>query len=57
MKKLRPSRETAIVCPVCNRVYFVIPLDRSFGPPIEVVELFGLPESAAGVAAATPEAS
>jgi hypothetical protein len=25
-------------------VYFVIPLDRSYGPPVEVVELFSLPD-------------
>jgi len=42
-----PTRDTVVVCPACNRVYFVIPLDRSHGPPIEVVELFGLPEPAA----------
>ena len=38
-----PTRDSAIVCPGCGRVYFVIPMDRSHGPPIEVVELFGLP--------------
>lgn len=45
-----PTRETVAVCPACNRVYFVIPMDRSFGPPIEVVELYSLPESAAPTA-------
>lgn len=39
-----PTRESAIICARCTRVYFVIPLDRSYGPPVEVVELFGLPE-------------
>jgi hypothetical protein len=39
-----PTRDTVVVCNRCNRVYFVIPMDRSHGPPIEVVELFGLPE-------------
>lgn len=38
-----PTRDTAIVCGRCQRAYFVIPMDRSFGPPIEVVELFELP--------------
>lgn len=38
-----PTRESAVVCGRCGRVYFVIPMDRSHGPPIEVVELFGLP--------------
>jgi hypothetical protein len=40
-----PTRESAVVCDQCARVFFVIPLDRSFGPPVEVVELFALPES------------
>lgn len=40
-----PTRDTAIVCPQCARVYFVIPMDRSGGAPIEVAELFALPES------------
>jgi hypothetical protein len=39
-----PTRESAVVCDRCARVYFVIPLDRSFGPPVEVVELFSLPQ-------------
>ncbi len=39
-----PTRDTVVTCGVCGRVYFVIPLDRSHGPPIEVVELFGMPE-------------
>jgi hypothetical protein len=39
-----PTRETVVVCARCQRAYFVIPLDHSFGPPIEVVELFGVPE-------------
>lgn len=41
-----PTRDTVVTCPACRRVYFVIPMDRSNGPPIEVVELFGLPEPA-----------
>src|SRR5687767_683025 len=41
-----PTRESAVVCDECARVFFVIPLDRSYGPPVEVVELFALPESA-----------
>jgi hypothetical protein len=40
-----PTRETVTVCPACQRVYFVIPMD-SRGVPIEVIELFGLPEAA-----------
>ena len=47
-----PTRETVVVCKHCQRVYFVIPLDRSHGPPIEVVELFGLPAPEANVAGA-----
>lgn len=39
-----PSRETSTLCPQCERLYFVIPHDRSFGAPVEVVELLGLPE-------------
>ena len=39
-----PTRDSAVVCAHCGRVYFVIPMDRSFGPPVEVVELFALPE-------------
>ena len=38
-----PTRDTVVVCPRCSRVYFVIPHDKSNGPPIEVVELFGMP--------------
>jgi hypothetical protein len=38
-----PTPETVVVCERCRRVYFVIPQDRSHGPPIEVVELFGMP--------------
>jgi hypothetical protein len=40
-----PTRDTVVVCGRCRRVYFVIPMDRAHGPPIEVVELFGLPEA------------
>jgi hypothetical protein len=46
-----PTRDSVVVCEKCGRVYFVIPVDRSQGPPIEVVELFGMPEP---VAAAAP---
>jgi len=38
-----PTRDSVVVCERCQRVYFVIPMDRSHGPPVEVVELFGLP--------------
>jgi hypothetical protein len=38
-----PTMESVVVCAGCRRVYFVIPQDKSFGPPIEVVQLFGLP--------------
>jgi hypothetical protein len=38
-----PTPESVVVCERCARVYFVIPQDKSHGPPIEVVELFGLP--------------
>ena len=34
-----PASDTIVACPECGRAYFVIPFDRSFGPPIEVVEL------------------
>jgi hypothetical protein len=47
-----PTPDTVVVCSQCHRVYFVIPLDRSFGPPIEVVELFGIPEPATAAPAA-----
>src|ERR1043165_9835603 len=40
-----PTRETAVGWETCARVYFVIPLDRSRGAPVEVVELFGLPDA------------
>jgi hypothetical protein len=60
-----PTLESAVRCERCARVYFVIPMDRSYGPPIEVVELFELPdagpppttsasERAAGQAASIP---
>jgi hypothetical protein len=39
-----PTRDSVIPCPQCGKLYFVIPMDRSHGPPIEVVELFGMPE-------------
>lgn len=38
-----PTVDTVVVCDRCQRVYFVIPQDKSHGPPIEVVELFGMP--------------
>jgi hypothetical protein len=50
-----PTRETAIVCSRCQRAYFVIPMDRSFGAPIEVVELFELPAEAGAEAATRDE--
>ena len=46
-----PTPDTVVVCPQCGRVYFVIPTDRSFGPPIEVVQLYGMPAPAAVPAA------
>jgi hypothetical protein len=49
-----PTRESAVVCDHCARVFFVIPLDRSFGPPVEVVELFALPENSPATATAAP---
>jgi hypothetical protein len=48
-----PTPETIVTCERCDRSYFVIPMDRSFGAPIEVVELFGAPEPEA--APETPE--
>ncbi len=39
-----PTTDTVATCPDCRRLYFVIPHDRSYGPPIEVVELLGQPE-------------
>lgn len=38
-----PTVDSVVQCGRCARVYFVIPLDRSFGAPVEVVELFGMP--------------
>ena len=38
-----PTPDSAIVCDRCHKVYFVIPQDKSHGPPVEVVELFGMP--------------
>jgi hypothetical protein len=38
-----PTADTVTVCPRCRRVYFVIPHDKSHGPPVEVVELFEMP--------------
>ncbi len=46
-----PTLDTVVVCPRCQRVYFVIPMDRSHGPPIEVVELFGIPAPPENLAA------
>jgi hypothetical protein len=40
-----PTRESSAICEQCGRAYFVIPMDRSSGPPIEVVELFEAPPS------------
>lgn len=48
-----PTPETAVVCPRCQRVYFVIPQDKSHGPPIEVVQLFGMPVPADAASAAS----
>jgi hypothetical protein len=42
-----PTPGSVVTCPRCPRVYFVIPEDRSFGPPIEVVELFAAPAPSA----------
>jgi hypothetical protein len=41
-----PTRDSVVVCPACDKIYFVIPLDRSHGPPVEVVELYAMPDSA-----------
>lgn len=38
-----PTPDTVVICDQCRRVYFVIPQDKSHGPPIEVVELFEMP--------------
>lgn len=38
-----PTPDSVVTCPRCRRVYFVIPQDKSHGPPIEVVELFVAP--------------
>ncbi|MES2693661.1 MAG: hypothetical protein V4773_09320 [Verrucomicrobiota bacterium] len=50
-----PTPETVATCPQCHRVYFVIPLDKSHGPPIEVVELYGMPARADETIPAPPE--
>jgi hypothetical protein len=49
-----PTPETVVACPRCQRVYFIIPQDKSFGPPIEVVQLFGLPAATADENRSTP---
>jgi hypothetical protein len=49
-----PTRESVVICERCKRVYFVIPIDRFQGPPIEVVELFGLPDAPAESTLAPP---
>lgn len=41
-----PTPDSVVRCERCHRVYFVIPDDKSHGPPIEVVELFGMPGAA-----------
>lgn len=46
-----PTPETVVRCEACGKVYFVIPQDKSRGPPVEVVELFGMPAPAASDAA------
>lgn len=38
-----PTPETVVRCEQCGKIYFVIPQDKSRGPPVEVVELFGMP--------------
>lgn len=38
-----PTPDSVVVCDRCGRAFFVIPQDKSHGPPIEVVELFGMP--------------
>lgn len=40
-----PTAESASLCPECERLYFVIPHDRSYRPPVEVVELLRLPQT------------
>ena len=48
-----PTIDSVVECAGCRRVYFVIPEDKSYGPPIEVVQLFGLPAPAEPAAAQT----
>lgn len=48
-----PTADTVTTCPSCQRNYFVIPQDRSHGPPVEVVELLALPETEPDLAIAT----
>lgn len=38
-----PTPDTVAVCDKCHRAYFVIPQDKSYGTPIEVVELMEAP--------------
>lgn len=42
-----PTPESVVRCERCSRVYFVIPQDKSHGPPVEVVELFEAPPALA----------
>lgn len=50
-----PTPDSVVRCERCGKIYFVIPQDKSHGPPVEVVELFGMPvvENPGG-AAGTP---
>src|SRR5690606_36254812 len=44
-----PTAESVTHCPSCRRMYFVIPYARSFGAPVEVVELMGPPDTTPAV--------
>jgi hypothetical protein len=48
-----PTPESVVSCPQCHRAYFVIPEDKSHGPPIEVVELFEAPTASSEPAPAS----
>lgn len=51
-----PTPDSAVGCAHCGRLYFVIPQDKSHGPPIEVVELLQAP-AAPGAADPAPAGS
>jgi hypothetical protein len=38
-----PTPDSVVKCEACRKNYFVIPMDQSHGPPIEVVELYEMP--------------